>query len=367
VQAGTLPAWRARRIAEHTLPLAPDAAAYVDVQVAPFAHRTGPAQVQRLLDEAIARHMPEHAAEIRERAAEARHCDIDLDQISFAGTARVDAELDLVDALDLEDVVAAGAAEQAALGSTESLDVRRAKAIGELARRQLAIGFELEAGGSEKTGEHSGTEVSRLVAGAPRTSTTGGGTSETGRFGRHCSRGREVVLYAHLSAEALRAGDREVPVWVTGAGSWAGGQLLTAAQVASWCGLSDTSKVTVKPVVDLNTVKTVDGYRVPDWLAEQVRLRDRTCVFPFCTRPAGSCDLDHVIAWDEGGKTSSDNLACLCRLHHRMKTHGGWTYQMLTLGTYLWHGPHGHTWLRDATGTTDLTPPEPDPPERRTS
>ncbi|HEX7715676.1 MAG TPA: HNH endonuclease, partial [Marmoricola sp.] len=187
-------------------------------------------------------------------------------------------------------------------------------------------------------------------------------------------RGREVVLHAHLSAEALRSGDRDsdVPVWVTGAGGWAGGQLLTAAQVAQWCGLADTTRVTVKPVVDLNTVKTVDGYRVPDWLAEQVRLRDRTCVFPYCTRPARACDLDHVIPFDEGGTTSSDNLACLCRLHHRMKTHGGWTYQMLTLGTYLWHGPHGHTWLRDASGTTDLTPPEPDPPasdppERRTS
>jgi hypothetical protein len=183
-----------------------------------------------------------------------------------------------------------------------------------------------------------------------------------------------VVLYAHLSAEALRCGDRdaEVPVWVTGAGGWAGGQLLTAAQVAQWCGLPDTTKVTVKPVVDLNSVRTVDGYRVPDWLAEQVRLRDRTCVFPFCTRPARACDLDHVIPFDEGGTTSSDNLACLCRLHHRMKTHGGWTYQMLTLGTYLWHGPHGHTWLRDTSGTTDLTPPEPDPPasdppDRRTS
>ncbi|HEX7717555.1 MAG TPA: HNH endonuclease, partial [Marmoricola sp.] len=67
VQAGSLPAWRARRIAEHTLSLSPEAAAHVDVQLAPFAHRVGPAQTERLVDEAIARHMPEVAAEIRER------------------------------------------------------------------------------------------------------------------------------------------------------------------------------------------------------------------------------------------------------------------------------------------------------------
>jgi hypothetical protein len=31
-------------------------------------------------------------------------------------------------------------------------------------------------------------------------------------------------------------------------------------------------------------------------------------------------------------------------------------------GTYLWRSPHGYTWRRDHTGTTDLTPPEPEPP-----
>ncbi len=45
-----------------------------------------------------------------------------------------------------------------------------------------------------------------------------------------------------------------------------------------------------------------------------------------------------------------------------MKTHGGWTYTILEPGTYLWRSPHGLTWLRDQHGTTDLTPPEPEPP-----
>jgi hypothetical protein len=40
---------------------------------------------------------------------------------------------------------------------------------------------------------------------------------------------------------------------------------------------------------------------------------------------------------------------------------------MVEPGTFLWRSPRGHTWLRDATGTTDLTPAMPDPPERRTS
>ncbi len=120
VRSGTLPAWRARRIAEETLCLSPEAAEHVDAQLARYAHKTGPAQTQRLVDAAIARFMPELAAERRQAAADGRHFDIDLDQISFAGTARIDAELDLADALDLDDALRAGAAQLATLGSEDS-------------------------------------------------------------------------------------------------------------------------------------------------------------------------------------------------------------------------------------------------------
>jgi hypothetical protein len=354
VQAGTLAPWRARRIAEETLTLPLAGAAWVDAQVAPFAHKTGLAQTQRLVEEAIARFAPELAAERRDRAAEGRYFTIEHDQVSFAGTSRVHGELDLADALDLEDAVAAGAQQLGDLGNTESLDVRRSLAVGILARGQQPLTYEPGADGG----------VEARSARTPTTSTsTGPAVGST----------REVVLYVHLSEDALRTHDPDTPVWVENAG----GQLLTAAQVASWCCRDDTTKVTVKPVVDLNTRQAVDGYEVPARIAEAVRLRDRTCVFPYCQRPARRCDLDHLDPYlpiEDGGppgQTSTDNLACLCRLHHRMKTHGGWNYAMVTPGVFRWRGPHGHTWLRDHTGTTDLTPaavePPVDPPERRTS
>jgi hypothetical protein len=40
---------------------------------------------------------------------------------------------------------------------------------------------------------------------------------------------------------------------------------------------------------------------------------------------------------------------------------------MVEPGTYLWSSPHGYQFLRDHTGTRDLTPPPVDPPPRRTS
>ena len=48
-------------------------------------------------------------------------------------------ELDLADALDLEQAVAGLAAQLKVLGSEDSLNVRRAAAVGELARHQLAL------------------------------------------------------------------------------------------------------------------------------------------------------------------------------------------------------------------------------------
>src|SRR3954464_9183587 len=103
VQAGSLASWRARRVAEQTLSLSMEAAAYVDQMLAPFAHRTGPAQTQRLVEEAMPRVLPPYAPQRRDRAAEQRYFSIDHDQVSFAGTSRVHGELDLADALDLED------------------------------------------------------------------------------------------------------------------------------------------------------------------------------------------------------------------------------------------------------------------------
>ncbi|MFA6577373.1 MAG: hypothetical protein WCS84_18270, partial [Nocardioides sp.] len=67
------------------------------------------------------------------------------------------------------------------------------------------------------------------------------------------------------------------------------------------------------------------------------------------------CDCDHAVPYGQGGPTCSCNTAPLCRGHHRIKTHGGWTYDVLDRGTYLWHSPHGHLYRRDHTGTEPLT------------
>ncbi len=108
-QSGELPVWRARRIAQATLGLSMEAAGFVDAQVAGFAHKIGLAALDRLVAEAIARYMPDLAVQNAEQAAERRHFTIHHQQVSFDGTSRIEGELDLADALDLDAALTRGA------------------------------------------------------------------------------------------------------------------------------------------------------------------------------------------------------------------------------------------------------------------
>jgi len=345
VQAVELPAWRARRVAEATLALSVEAAAFVDAQVAAVAHKTGPAQVDRLVAEAIARFMPETADAARAAAADRRHFTVEHGRVSFEGTSLVHGELDLADALDLEAAIAHGAAVLAALGSTDTLDVRRAAAAGDLARRQLALDLtDVGADGSPAAtrAEPSHTEPTH-------TEPTSEANSPTGPTGRAVPRARQVVLFVHLSEAAVFDDGVEAEI----ARVENTGAVITADTIRDWCGRPGT-QVVVKPVIDLNDRVDTRAYEVPDRIAERVALRDLTCSFPFCQRPARRCDVDHVVPHPRG-PTATDNLAALCRRHHRLKTLGGWTYTMLAPGEYLWRSPHGFQFLRDHTGTLDVS------------
>jgi len=73
-----------------------------------------------------------------------------------------------------------------------------------------------------------------------------------------------------------------------------------------------------------------------------VRARDRTCRFPGCRRPAARTDVDHVVPRSAGGITDCANLCCLCRRHHRLKTHTrGWRFVLTPDGVLTVTTPSG--------------------------
>jgi len=83
------------------------------------------------------------------------------------------------------------------------------------------------------------------------------------------------------------------------------------------------------------------SYEPPQDLKDFLIARDQTCRFPGCRQSARRSDIDHAQAWDDGGKTSADNLGVLCRRHHQMKTHGGWRLNSNADGSCEWISPLG--------------------------
>ena len=97
----------------------------------------------------------------------------------------------------------------------------------------------------------------------------------------------------------------------------------------------------------------VDRYEPTPAQQRFARTRDRGCRHPGCGNRAGWADLDHVLAHADGGDTACANLCCLCRRHHRLKTHArGWAYAMTPDGVLTVTTPSGITRVTRPPGMT---------------
>ncbi|WP_020573765.1 HNH endonuclease [Actinopolymorpha alba] len=97
--------------------------------------------------------------------------------------------------------------------------------------------------------------------------------------------------------------------------------------------------------------------------AEFVQSLNQRCTWMLCRRPAISCDLDHTKPYSEGGETSVNNVAPLCRRHDRVKTEGDWKVEQTSPGHLTYTDPHGRQYQVTPPRLTDpVEPDDPDPP-----
>ena len=316
VQGLRIAPWRARRIAHLTHGLSQQAAAYVDAQLAPVADSCGVARIERLVTEATALFDPAEQANAEDVAQAAWGVRLDhYSGTTWAGTSRLEV-----------------------IGDTPTLT-----RFYDLA---CATGHELldpdKPADTQPSLEHRKVAALGIIA-------DGAGATTTTKLYLHLNAAH--LNAAHLNAAHLDAADLPEPLVRLGTVEKLGP--LTIARIRDWLA---TNRFTLQPVLDLARADAVDQHDPPAWMRELVILRDRTCIHPNCNKDSRDCDLDHIEAFvemDDGGppgQTRPDNLAPLCRRHHRAKTHHGWTYHRNPDGTYTWTTPHGQRYTVDPRG-----------------
>ncbi len=132
--------WKARKVAQATHRLSKAGAASVDAQLADRIGSCGWRAIETAVAQAIASYDP-HLLETRDQQGKAAW-NVRLfhrDDGEWAGTSHLDVTGDTLDLTCFHDLVCEQAAQLKALGDTDTLEVRKAKAVGVIANRQAAL------------------------------------------------------------------------------------------------------------------------------------------------------------------------------------------------------------------------------------
>ncbi len=84
-------------------------------------------------------------------------------------------------------------------------------------------------------------------------------------------------------------------------------------------------------------------------LRHLTQVRYARCTGPGCRRPATTCDFEHNIPYEAGGRTCLCNGGPKCRRDHRLKQDPRWTVNQLPDGTFRWTTPTGRQYTTEPT------------------
>ena len=374
---GRVPAYQARRIAAATRHLSVEQAGWVDAELAPLLGAVSWGRLETLLQAKIIEADPGGAEQRAALAAQERF--VRLGRASEHGLKLIIARATAGDAIWFKATIDRIAEILALQGDSDSVEVRRSKAIGILAQPARALQLLCEhqrdewdgatepAAAAEAAETEHDAEPARYcrASGYCRHSDTAEAdqNAELDVVADHQSLRREpppfdpdrarprAVVYVHLSSEALTEGSGVARV------EHVGPVLLGRLRSV----LGDRCMINLKPVIDLPAGHTpVDSYEIPARLREHLQLRYPADVFPYAAAVSRQIDVDHTIRYlspDRGGppgQTRIGNLGPHVRRHHRCKTHGGWQVRQPEPGTWLWRSPHRRTYLVNSSGTHPL-------------
>ncbi len=105
-----------------------------------------------------------------------------------------------------------------------------------------------------------------------------------------------------------------------------------------------TAKIVKLETGDCSHQRETAAYRVPPALRHLINIRQRSCSFPGCRRPAEHTDQDHTIPFDQHGRTCECNCGPFCRTHHQAKQAPRWHVDQPEPGVFVWTLPSGRSY-----------------------
>jgi hypothetical protein len=252
VRAGAVRWYRATEIISevNTAGLCQAAALGVDAQITPRLASLPRGRALRLLRGYIALADPEEARERELKARTHRHVTLWDPSLESGPCRNLTGRLDVTDAVALDATLNQLATVLAADGDLDTLDQRRASALGILA--DPARAFQL-------------------------------------LNGQDAPSQQKATLIVHLSPEAISSD--------LAMGRVEGEMALSRD---TWVELLGNTRVTVRPVLDLNAITPVGSYEIPERIRDAVHWRSPVDMFPYGTQPSRRCDLDHTDPYDHG-------------------------------------------------------------------
>jgi len=79
------------------------------------------------------------------------------------------------------------------------------------------------------------------------------------------------------------------------------------------------------------------------------QIRHARCTAPTCRRPAATCDFEHNVPYEAGGRTCLCNGGPKCRRDHRLKQDPRWEADQHPDGTFTWTTPSGRQYQTEPT------------------
>ncbi|GAB3254924.1 hypothetical protein GCM10027425_14700 [Alteromonas gracilis] len=366
--AGRVQPRLAQRIADRTITIGREIVWQADRWLAADPRGLGIKQVEATLETLQLHEDPDRIVGLEESLLADRHVTLMPDKRT-PSAVRVEMLLEPDDARAFDHAVSDVAASLKALGDEDDLQVRRAKAVGVLASPQAAL--DLLDHGLAPTSRAPVTDLYLHVGLADLAKAADGtpGPVDVEGLGVVSSE----LIWRWLEVPGLKINVRPVlhlpeagpgshPGPVPGRGPGSGSGLGADGSADGLLARAADARTAPLDSATAHGWTPVDHHDPPPAMREVVILRDAECAFPHCHRLSRHADLDHIEPWvdpDDGGppgQTHPDNLAPLCRRHHRFKTHTAWTYCRELDGSFTWSSPTG---LEISTATCRRRPTRP--------